>query len=82
MLRGDDIVHVQVFERDNWICHLCCQPIDRRLRGDAWMRATIDHIIPIALGGDHTYENTKAAHWICNMKKGCSMPKDIDHTFE
>jgi 5-methylcytosine-specific restriction endonuclease McrA len=70
MLRGDDIVHLEVFERDNWICHLCTQQIDPRLRGDAWMRATIDHVIPLCRGGSHTWDNVKAAHWKCNMQKG------------
>lgn len=33
------------------------------------MSATIDHIIPMSLGGGHTYLNTQAAHMICNSRK-------------
>lgn len=70
MAKGDDIVHLKVFERDDWTCHICKRKIDRWLRGDAWMRATIDHVVPICKGGTHTYDNCAAAHWLCNMKKG------------
>lgn len=70
MRKGDNIVHLEVFERDKWLCHICGTLIDKYLRGDAWMRATLDHVIPLSKGGEHTYENTKAAHWFCNMQKG------------
>lgn len=71
MLAGDDIDHLVVFERDEWICHICNNLIDRHLRGEAWMRATLDHVIPLARGGTHTWDNVKASHWLCNMQKGC-----------
>lgn len=70
MLAGDDIKHVEVFERDEWTCHLCNQLIDRWRRGQDYMRATLDHVIPLSKGGKHTYDNVKAAHWRCNMDKG------------
>jgi 5-methylcytosine-specific restriction endonuclease McrA len=75
MMQGDDIDHLVVFERDEWICHICNKLIDRFLRGDAWMRATLDHVVPLALGGTHTWDNVAAAHWFCNMQKGCSITK-------
>lgn len=70
MLKGDDINHLEVFERDEWICHICKKLIDRTLRGDHWWRATLDHIIPLSKGGTHTYDNVAACHWRCNMVKG------------
>lgn len=70
MRRGDLIKHLDIFERDEWICHICNTLIDRTLRGDAWMRATLDHVIPLSKGGTHTYDNVAAAHWKCNMDKG------------
>lgn len=30
----------------------------------------VDHIIPLALGGEHSYANTQVAHPYCNMRKG------------
>ena len=73
MLKGDDIIHIEVFERDGWMCHLCNNLIDKALRGDAWMRATLDHVIPLSKGGTHTWGNVAAAHWLCNQKKGCNL---------
>lgn len=70
MAQGEKIIHLVVFERDEWICNICKELIDRRLRGNSWMRATLDHIIPLSKGGAHTYDNVAAAHWLCNMKKG------------
>lgn len=77
MLRGDDIVHLEVFERDEWICHLCNELIDRHLRGESWWRATLDHVIPLSKGGTHTYDNVKAAHWFCNMEKGDKLTLNV-----
>lgn len=70
MARGEEIDHLTVFERDDWMCHICHNKIDSKLRGDAWMRATIDHVIPLCKGGEHTYDNVRASHWRCNMIKG------------
>lgn len=70
MQKGEKILHLDIFERDEWICHLCNKLIDRHLRGDNWWRATLDHVIPLSRGGTHTYDNVAAAHWYCNMKKG------------
>lgn len=82
MRKGDDIKHLVVFERDEWICHLCNTLIDRHRRGDDWMRATLDHVVPLSRGGTHTYENTAAAHWICNMEKGNSLPGEYRLTLD
>lgn len=77
MLKGDDIIHLVVFERDEWICNICTQLIDRNLRGDSWWRATLDHIIPLSRGGTHTYDNVAAAHWKCNMEKGDRLTLEV-----
>lgn len=59
----------KVFERDAWTCRLCMKPIDRDARVPDPLSATIDHILPLALGGAHVYENVQAAHFICNSAK-------------
>lgn len=78
MSRGDNIVHLDIFERDEWICHICNTLVDRNLRGDAWMRATLDHVIPLSKGGTHTFDNVKTSHWRCNMLKGDKLTLDCD----
>ena len=50
-------------------CHICGNPIDYTLRWPDPKSFVVDHIIPIARGGPHTFENTAAAHADCNSKK-------------
>jgi len=52
----------QVFERDQWICQYCGEP----LRPDT---ATLDHFIPQCNGGQSTKENLRACCLICNSIK-------------
>jgi hypothetical protein len=58
-----------VFERDGWICQLCYEPIDPTIKGRKSKAASIDHVIPLALGGDDTPDNVQAAHFGCNSGK-------------
>lgn len=59
-----------VFERDGWTCHLCGRPIDRSLSGRHRWGPTLDHVIPLSLGGRHCYANVRAAHLRCNASRG------------
>jgi hypothetical protein len=52
----------EVFERDQWICQYCGEP----LRPDT---ATLDHFIPQCNGGQSTKENLRACCLICNSIK-------------
>lgn len=60
----------QVFERDGWACQLCGEAIDRDAAVPDPLAATLDHIVPLVLGGDHSYANVQAAHFGCNSAKG------------
>lgn len=62
---------IAVFERDGWCCHFCDEMTLPEARGTPHLLAPqLDHIIPLALGGAHSYANTACIHRICNMKKG------------
>ena len=52
------------------ICALCGKPVDKSLKYPHPMSATIDHIIPIDLGG-HPSDicNLQLAHMCCNRAK-------------
>jgi 5-methylcytosine-specific restriction endonuclease McrA len=79
----DRVSRLAVFERDAWVCHICRHPVDRSASVPQPMAATIDHIIPIAGGGDHNYGNVATAHFICNSLKRDTMPQGrggIDRT--
>jgi len=60
---------LEIFERDNWICALCKNPIDKNLKAPNPMSVSLDHTKPIAKGGGHTRENVQTAHLSCNQKK-------------
>jgi 5-methylcytosine-specific restriction endonuclease McrA len=52
-----------LWERDEGVCGIC---------GDGCDHADyqIDHRVPLALGGEHSYANTQVAHPLCNLRKG------------
>jgi hypothetical protein len=58
-----------IFERDGWICQLCHKSVNKNLKNPYLKSATLDHIIPLALGGAHEPSNCQLAHMICNSKK-------------
>jgi 5-methylcytosine-specific restriction endonuclease McrA len=58
-----------VFQRDKWVCQLCKAAIDPAVEWPSPGCGTIDHIVPISVGGDHVLSNVQAAHAICNMAK-------------
>lgn len=45
--------------RDGWQCHHCFDEVTRA----TW---SMDHLVPLSEGGDHTYANTALAHRRCN----------------
>lgn len=62
--------HVVVFNRDGWVCGICGKKVNRdRIYPDP-KSPSLDHIIPIANGGSHTYQNVQLAHLRCNIMKG------------
>ncbi len=61
-----------LFERDGWRCHICGRKVRRGVDGFNPLAATIDHIIPLSRGGEHSYRNTACAHRVCNMRKGAN----------
>lgn len=54
--------------RDNWICHICFKPIAKGNKDPRW-GPSLDHIIPLSKGGDHTWKNAQLAHRSCNSSK-------------
>lgn len=54
------------------VCFLCGQKITSMKQCNA------EHWIPRALGGKTTEENLKAAHILCNSRKGCIPPDEFE----
>lgn len=73
-----DITLDKLIKRDNNICYICglqCDIDDYYYNKDNFFIAgnlypSIDHVIPIAKGGTHTWDNIKLAHRHCNSIKG------------
>jgi hypothetical protein len=67
--RGDALTLGALGIRDRWVCGLCLTRVDRTLRYPAPGSPSIDHIVPLSLGGNDAAANQQLAHLRCNLKK-------------
>lgn len=58
----EHVAHDRVFKRDEGICGICELPADPA----DWH---LDHIVPLALGGEHSYANVRVTHPKCNIAR-------------
>lgn len=65
----------RVFVRDGWCCGVCGGAVDPELTHPDPLSASLDHIVPISLGGPHLYSNVQCAHLKCNIDKGATLPE-------
>jgi len=72
----NDYADVEIFERDGWRCHLCGKKIRRDVDRRRPSGATIDHLVPLSLGGADVRENVAAAHRACNVAKNVAAVGD------
>lgn len=66
-IRSEPLNRSVVYDRHGGVCYLCgkvCDPEDFH----------IDHVIPVRLGGSHTYGNCRPTHPYCNLRKGGKPP--------
>ena len=66
------VTREKVVKRDNNICQICgktCNPRDKRWGHSGPDFPTLDHIIPLAKGGTHTWDNSQCACGMCNSYK-------------
>jgi 5-methylcytosine-specific restriction endonuclease McrA len=66
----ENVPRTEVFERDNWVCHICGKQVDRDAKHPSPESPSIDHVIPLAQYGLHERSNLATAHLICNIRKG------------
>ena len=71
----ENVVAARVFRRDKWICGICGTAVSQLNDRKLVDIASLDHIIPISKGGEHSYANTQLAHLSCNLSKGAKTPK-------
>lgn len=91
MSRTHDSISLQVLsKRDKGICWICGQKVDwydYKKRDDGCFIAqdnypSIDHVMPLAKGGMHTWDNVRLAHRKCNtIKQDSLIIKDKNEQF-
>ena len=64
---------MEVFDRDRWVCQLCNEPVDRDAEYPDPGYRSLDHVVPISKGGEHSRRNTQLAHLGCNIAKSNRM---------
>lgn len=69
-----------LYKKENGICYLCGQPVDmndyKMIRGNkvcGERYPSIEHVIPLSKGGEHSWKNVRLAHRACNTKKGAKV---------
>ena len=63
---------LDIYVRDEWMCQICGTEVDRGVLYPDSRSATLDHVVPLSRGGDHTPENTVLAHLRCNLVKSAN----------
>lgn len=56
-----------VLELDDGVCGICHTDVNP-------MKFELDHVIPVARGGRHAYDNVQVAHPECNRRKSSTLP--------
>lgn len=77
-----DITLDKLYKRDNGICYICgcvCDKSDYVMRDNIKICGksypSIDHVLPLARGGKHQWENVRLAHLGCNIDKSDTTPE-------
>jgi hypothetical protein len=67
-----DEFRLTIYERDDWVCQLCFEPVERGLPSSHAWSATLDHIVCQSWteAPDHSAANLRLAHRWCNSKRG------------
>jgi len=71
-----DITIEKLYQRDHGQCYICgmlCSWDDHTVKNGAFISGdwypSIDHVVPLAKGGKHAWDNVKLAHRRCNYLK-------------
>ena len=71
-------VRIAVYERDEWICQLCMEPVDQTAPAATAWAPTLDHIVCWSAGGGDEPDNLRLAHFWCNSVRADERRYDDD----
>lgn len=78
IVKIENVNAVKVFERDGWRCQRCHKKLNPANKGTTKDTAPeLDHIIPLAAGGEHSHRNTQCLCRKCNGEKGSNIEGQI-----
>lgn len=63
------VLLAEIRERDRNRCHLCRKLVSVKPYPHP-LSASLDHVVPLSLDGEHVPENVRLAHLRCNVAKG------------
>jgi hypothetical protein len=75
----DTVIPKKVYERDGWRC-VSCKCKVHMCKAYHPKQASIDHIIPISMGGSHTYGNVQTMCVSCNSSKSDKITNNVQLT--
>jgi hypothetical protein len=65
-----EAVHIStLIRRDVGVCQICNKSVDLTATVPDDLAPTVDHVIPLSKGGEHSYANCQLAHFLCNSYK-------------
>jgi hypothetical protein len=79
---NSEVKALGVFKRDRWRCYLCKCKCSKRYDPLDPRSATVDHVYPVAHGGDHDWHNVRTACALCNAKKSDTITGQMQLVFE
>ena len=65
----EDVDYERLYKRDRGVCQICGLPVHPTKGIDNNWDGTIDHVVPLSDGGEHSMRNCQLAHRICNSLK-------------
>jgi hypothetical protein len=64
----------EIGTRDDWICGLCGDPVNKACQYPDPRSPSIDHVRAVADGGTDTRDNVRLSHWGCNHERNAGTP--------
>ena len=71
--RWEVVTREDVTDKYGWDCHICKDPIPKDVDRLHPLYLNLDHVIPLAHGGDHLLSNLRPSHASCNKQKSAKL---------